>query len=252
MIFLYDVLSIWELTHRWCNLDPNLSDPEKLPLEIQDKLRFLTRYMARHELHTCSFNGIENTIELDIMHFEEFIDLFYSNENLSEGEQWSNYEDYQANMHKKLEAHNSNIEDLEKCFQQRIYDKEKLDSIFVLQHKFAQFCKREEIELPKFWYPDNWDIDAGGVIETKNTTNQRLKVNQEDRISCRAIAQTLWDTNPELTIEGITKHPHILIYGNGKQYKGRDTIRNWIKDLDPRSTNDKVGRPSKKNNKPTK
>jgi len=251
MNFLYDVLSVWELSHRWCGLDPNLSNPEKIPLEVQDKLRFITRHMARHELHSCSINGVENIIELDIIYFDEFIESFYSDKKLSEGEKATHYENYLDTMDRKLKKHNKNIEGLEKCYQQRIYDKEKLDNLFVLQDEFARFCKREGADLPTFWYPENWNIEHGGVVDNDNTSpdekiTHRLKSNQEDRISCRAIAQTLWDTNPELTIEDIKNHRHIQVIGNGKQYTGRDTIRNWIKELDPRPIEEKVGRPAKK------
>jgi len=251
MTFLYDVLSVWELAHRWCDIDPNLSDPEKLPLEVQDRLRFLTRMMANHELHSCSVHGSENTIHLDVMRFEEYINAFYDNKGISEGEKWTHYEDYQDRMDRKMEKHNQNIEGLEQCYQSRKYNKNQLDDLYVVQHNFARFCKRQSIPLPSFWYPENWNIELGGVVDDENTPpddviTHRLKSNLEDRISCRAIAQALWDTNPELTIEDIKNHRHIQVIGNGKQYKGRDTIRNWIKDLDPRPIDERIGRPSKK------
>lgn len=46
-----------------------------------------------------------------------------------------------------------------------------------------------------------------------------------------------------MTIKDITGHESIQRFGNGKLYTGRDTIRNWIKDLDPRKAEEKVGRP---------
>ena len=81
--------------------------------------------------------------------------------------------------------------------------------------------------------------------EVKQNPPKKLRPNQEDKIRCRAIAQTLWDIYPEMNISEMCNHRAIQVFGNGKQYEGKDTIRNWIKDLDPRPEDKRIGRPKK-------
>lgn len=95
----------------------------------------------------------------------------------------------------------------------------------------ASFCHSRDIPLPDFWF----------VSETPRF-QPKLKDSQEDRIRCRTIAAILWEQNPNLTIPEISKHDWIQKHGNAAQYKGKDTVRNWVKDLAP---NRKPGRPPK-------
>lgn len=67
-----------------------------------------------------------------------------------------------------------------------------------------------------------------------------------DKWICQAVARTLWDEQPGMTIEDITKHKAIQIYGNGRAWSGKDTLRNWVKVVDTRSPEDKTGRPKTK------
>lgn len=75
---------------------------------------------------------------------------------------------------------------------------------------------------------------------------KRLSDSQKSRLLCRSVASTLWRKNENLTIREITDHPMILEHCGGSYYSGKDTIRNWIKDLDPRPEDQKTGRPSSK------
>ena len=75
---------------------------------------------------------------------------------------------------------------------------------------------------------------------------EKLSPNQKSRLLCRTVAADLWRKNKNLTIREITDHPMILDHCGGRSYSGKDTIRNWIKDLDPRPENQKTGRPSSK------
>lgn len=71
--------------------------------------------------------------------------------------------------------------------------------------------------------------------ELTSLTNQ-----QRDRLLCRAVARELWALNPARTIVDVTGHPRIEALTGGS-WGGRDTIRNWIKDLDPRPASSKPG-----------
>jgi len=236
-MLLYDALSIWEISHRWHNHDPNTTDPDSLPLEVQDTLRFLTRKMARHELPSCSSRGVRYTIDADIESFEDIISHHKNTNDLSQGEQDGIYEDYLTHMDKKMSRHNETIEGFDSCFEQRIYDKNKLDHTYTLQNELANLCATHDIPLPKFWYPNNWE-------STTNKDNEKLRPSQMDKQLCQAIASTLWSEYPDYNIQQIIKHPSLQRFGNGAQYKER-TLREWVKTVDPRPEDTRRGRPKK-------
>lgn len=48
-----------------------------------------------------------------------------------------------------------------------------------------------------------------------------------------------------MTIVAMTKHHAIKTYGNGKLYKGKNTLRDWLNKVDPRDSKTKTGRPKK-------
>ena len=48
-----------------------------------------------------------------------------------------------------------------------------------------------------------------------------------------------------MTIEDIGQHEWIQKFGNARHYTGRDTLRNWIKDLNPKPPGQRRGRPRK-------
>ena len=44
-------LSIWEIAHRWHDVSPDGTDPEKLPTKIQDSIRYISRVILVND-HT--------------------------------------------------------------------------------------------------------------------------------------------------------------------------------------------------------
>jgi hypothetical protein len=117
------------------------------------------------------------------------------------------------------------------------FNRELLDGVFILDENLAKFCEEEGKPLPAFWFGEGTSIAPD---DTKPLTNS-----QHDRIACQTIAQILWDQDPSLTVEAIQKHPWIQKFGNGAQYTGKATIRNWIKDLNPKPPEARRGRPRK-------
>ena len=263
-------LSLWEIAHRLHDCDPNLSDPLALPLPVQDSLRLLTRELSLDNLHVVSEFGTTYWNFNDIPSREDFMppsrmfsstteedeDIKLINDvlisELSEDESVENEvnyddinveEEYQIFMDVHLRRHNQAVEDLDKCYKKRIFDKEKLESIFLDRYEFSQYCIRNNHKLPTFWFSEN-DIESfqtdNKKIELKET---KLRPNQLDKELCRAIAQTLWSISPETNIATICRSKQIQMYGNGAQYTEK-TMRSWIADLDPREGNTH-GRPKK-------
>lgn len=60
-----------------------------------------------------------------------------------------------------------------------------------------------------------------------------LRDEQRHRERCRAIAQLLWELEPELTIEDMKDRREITLIGQEEKPYNSTTVRNWIKDLCP-------------------
>jgi hypothetical protein len=72
--------------------------------------------------------------------------------------------------------------------------------------------------------------------------DKQLRLDQQDKNDFKNIARNLWEKNPNLTIEAVKNHPSAEYYK--KTYTGRNTLRDWAREVDPRE-GDKRGRPKK-------
>jgi len=241
---VHDVLSIWEIAHRWHDHDPNITDPEKLPLEVQDTLRFLTRRMAYHDLHSCSIRGVENWTEEAIMSEHEYIKRD-EDEDPYDPDEYS-YEDYYQNVSRRVDTHRKIVEDFDRCYEGRIYNKKILDNTFTLKHRLPKLCDWYEMELPKFWFPDGIDHDNPEADKEEEKDGKQLRPNQIHRQLCQVVAQTLWDIYPSMTIVDMMRHKAIREYGGGGYYSPEKTLRKWLSEVDPRTKEQKTGRPKSK------
>lgn len=73
-----------------------------------------------------------------------------------------------------------------------------------------------------------------------------VRISQLHKQLCQAIAKTLWDIQPDMTIEEMKTHSAIQEYGGGKNYTGKNTLRDWLSEVDPRPAERKRGAPKKK------
>ena len=126
-------------------------------------------------------------------------------------------------------------------FREGHFTRELLDYGFLLDTNFVEYCLDEGKEPPDVWQ----DLAEARKPEAKKAHSKPLRNSQEDRVSCRAIAQILWSQDPDMTIEDIGQHEWIQKFGNARHYTGRDTLRNWIKDLNPKPPGQRRGRPRK-------
>jgi len=95
---------------------------------------------------------------------------------------------------------------------------------------------------------ENLITTSAELDNLKNPSNHKAKQNQIDKELCQAVARTLWYIYPTMTIEAITKHKAILNYANGSIYTGKNTLRDWIREVDPRPKEQKIGRPKQPKN----
>jgi hypothetical protein len=75
------------------------------------------------------------------------------------------------------------------------------------------------------------------VSGSKRARNPKI-----DRMICQTIARCLWDEYKDISIEAMKKHAAIRIYGNGRSYYGKNTLRGWLSAVDPRDPATKGGR----------
>jgi hypothetical protein len=55
-----------------------------------------------------------------------------------------------------------------------------------------------------------------------------------DKAVCQAVAKTLWDEYPKMTIDEMQDHKAIQLYAGGKGYSTDTTLRRWLRVVDPR------------------
>lgn len=206
-------LSVWELSCRINGLDPSDNFNNKIPPSVKDTAKSLTRAFHYDDVSAISSRGIEgNTIR----HSKK--DKVYSPEIVQSK--------------------------ISECYEDGIIDLDFLESIYIEDEHFVAWCKKKNIPLPKFWFPYGYHDP---LEDDKNSikTEESLRSNQVDRLVCQAIGKTLWDIHPTMTIADMCNHKGIQIYGNGKQYKGAHTLRDWLSEIAPEEVKNRRGRPKK-------
>jgi hypothetical protein len=151
----------------------------------------------------------------------------------------------------------------EQSVKKQFVDAAHLESVFLQIDQFGLWALKAGAPFPYFCLTESQKEILLKRQKLENENNQspegKLKVNQEiadrfwkrlshsqrSRLMSRSIASDLWKNDNTLTIAEIERHDAIQNFAGGKHYSDKDTIRNWIKDLDPRDPATKAGRPSK-------
>jgi hypothetical protein len=225
MLHQIEILSVWEIGHRWAGYDPDKTDNADLPLPVKDAFRQLIQAIRHDRLPICNEVGIQG----------------------------------KAYIYSRSTGQTRTVEEalgaLEDSYFKRHYERELLDSIYLDQWDVGTWASDEGLALPDFWFPANWverrfnpETDAGGVHGEVDDVGESenapvLRASQTDKLVCQGIARALWDIDPVMTIASMTKHKAIQQYGNGRLYKGKDTLRNWLSEVAPASVKSRRGRP---------
>lgn len=260
MLMDFDHLSIWEIAHRWHDADPNTSDPQALPLPVQDLLRVITNMQVRHFLPVLKKSGVQLKDEQNFISFNAFLSQAEKPEDLENEDLWLTElrENYFEKQDQWCAKHSAAVEGLEHCYRSRVFDKEKLESIHLDRGAIRDFCREKELDLPAFWFTENErkrfadnespeasELPGTGKIKQDEADRfwTRLTNSQQHRLLCREIAKALWASDPGMSQVAIIDHHAIREYGGGKYYADPNTVRNWIRDLDPRPDEGRRGRP---------
>ena len=96
---------------------------------------------------------------------------------------------------------------------------------------------KEHDQHPKFLFPEQREYGEGiPTLEKK----RKLQPRQIDCLTVKAVAQTLWDEDPNWSIDRLVHHQAIREYGNGRHYTEK-TVRAWLSEVDPRDDSNKPG-----------
>jgi hypothetical protein len=206
-------LSIWEVAHRWEGLDPGASGDISVTSKIGERLRGLI-WAAANVVNCYDVHG-------------KFVAL----ETL-----WFGFP--KTRIAKRLD--------------EAMHDpgahRDFLRTVFLHQDEVAKVFEKRE-RLPAFWFEQSEIEEAErrylSDAQAPAVQPPKLRADQEDKAKCQQIAHGLWAKHPDMTIADMAKRPEILIEGNGKAYKGKHTLRNWLKEAAPASVRNRRGRPKK-------
>lgn len=226
-------LSIWEVAHRWRDVNPDKTDPTDIPLAVQDTIRYICHGILDGGLAIVHLIVMSSDGNTDGSHFRSEIRPYHVDEIPPE---------------------------LENCLYRK-YNKDVLNAYFIEAENLFDFCLNSQrkgfftnLDFPSFWSDQ---VDALSIVHNESDAKepeqtqvkaQSLRPSQIDKLVCQAIAKTLWDIYPTMNITAMSEHSAILEHGGGKIYIGKNTLRDWVKDVAPENVRNKPGRP--KTNEP--
>lgn len=103
-----------------------------------------------------------------------------------------------------------------------------------LIHLWLSLLSQSEPEPLPQGEPDKPEQGAATKQETETQMHKR---------ECQEIAKRLWAENLNLTQAELKKHLEIQFYVNS--YRGKNTISDWLREVDPRPKESRRGRPKK-------
>lgn len=207
MLHPNDFRTIWELAHLWAGSAPDKTDPQNLPDAVSDKLQKLIWAFIRNKIGLRRKSG--HKVVQEAVLFLMF-DLNRTRVRLRE------------------------------AVTSRRFEKDFLDSLFVMRSEVLKWCTEEFLSPPGIWAADTPLLI--GAVPPKPVSG-RHRDDEINKQLCQGIARALWDIDPQIHPAHMAKHQAILRYGNGALYKDEDTVRGWINEVDPMKKGRKTGRP---------
>lgn len=231
MPLLMDQLSMWEIAHRWHGYDPRppwWKPFRLLPLPVKETIRSMM-----DALLTGNLESVNITLEKD-PGTNELPKEFYIRHHLDA---------------------------IYACIAGQAYPKALIQLAAFDAWSFKRWCLQQNLSAPEFWtslkqLPDvvEAEFEGGdGVNALEQTSSERTtdrdqlqpRTSRIDKQSVQAVALTLWDIDPSLTIAALAQHPSVRRFANGRLYQER-TLLQWISEVDTRPKEQKTGRPRKR------
>jgi|SRR6185437_13663520 len=218
MAILTETLSVWEIGFRWVGLDQS-GLHLRLPLQVRDNFRLMMDAILNGNL-VCS------TLSLNKWQPEDGDDErpFFIRHHLA---------------------------DVEACVAGVRFNRKLLRWGAIDRWDFLEWCERQGIPPPEFWFPKGWKLEFESPREDEDasdeagSTSELLRPSAQHRIACQEIAKALWKEEPDTTIAAMVKDERIRKWGGAAHYS-EDTVRRWLSAVAPASVKEKRGRPPKK------
>jgi hypothetical protein len=227
MALLSDSLSVWEIGFRWAGHDQTRWW-WRIPLPVRDNFRVLMEAMLNAYLRS------EN--------------VFLEKRNPND-----------PNAFPPEFYIRSHLASIEACIEGRRFDRRLLRFAVIDRQVFRQWCERQGIPLPEFWFPPGWSLtyrypeddgDDAEAPEGSERTEVAVEVQQEQsslrpvqraRIACQQVALAIWKAEPNLTIKDLAERDEVQRLGGGAHYE-LEVVRRWLSQVDPRDPAKKRGR----------
>lgn len=232
MPLLNDKLSLWEIAFRWEGLDPDRYY-WRIPLEVRDRFRLLADEIHRGHLE-CSTMFMEKwRPDRDDDAPPEFF-IYY----------W--------------------LDKIVECVHGRQYDRKMLKWAYIERWAMLQWCERQGVPLPEFWFPSGWKIEfewpdhdesedatpaTDDKIESSKDKTARIDKHHRTKMACQQLALWIWGKEPKLTIRDVANRQEIQTMAGGSEYDF-ETVTEWLGEVDPRNPSNKRGRKRKNNSLP--
>jgi hypothetical protein len=210
-----DFRSIWDIAHRWEGIEPPEHDPEELSEEVSDKIQKLIWAFRREQITLRHPSGLKVNPDRD-----DLIDLLILDRTLLK---------------------------LNKCLKIKKFPRSLINKLFIMRGELLNWCDYDRIEPPAFWDDGNTRTTIKDPQPQGKLLIGRHLTEEMDKNRCQAIALTLWGLDPNIHPAHMAKSKAMQIYGNGRDYKGKDgeyeTVKKWIKEVDPKNGERKPGKP---------
>lgn len=244
-------ISLWEAGIRWAGFTIKEIEQDNIPSAVLDAFRSLI------EGQLCGAIDLINPKGEIANPKDEEEELFYTHHSyfgtLPDGSDLFSYfyETYLAHDRVITEGH---------------FDRSHLENSYLIPKQIGKWSVQQELPFPDFCFsaeqrkkleseylkeklqPEEAINDKSNRINKDliDTFWGRLRNEQKFRLMAREVAKRLWEKDPSLTVAKICKDEFILKYCSGANYTDDETIRNWIKDLNPKPIDERGGRPKNK------
>ena len=229
MPLLSDELSVREISFRWAGHDP-AKFWIQTPLLVKDHFRNLMAAILKGHLDCTTLSLEKRNPEAANCSPPEFFIRHY-------------------------------LDEVYECIAGRRFDRRLLDWAGVHRWAMQQWCERQGIPLPEFWFPPGWKIDhdlpyfdedetiPANPTESVPERKQRIDERHRAEMACQQVASLIWAREPNLTIKEVAGRKEVEELAGGGRYEP-ETVQQWIREFDPRHHSMKRGRKRKNNSPP--
>jgi hypothetical protein len=112
-------------------------------------------------------------------------------------------------------------------------DLESSEAVVIPSHLFTKYPGFNAIIDEQVGYLDK-------AVDLPEET-KRLRSNQKAKLLSQAVAKTLWDVYPDMTIKNMVDHNSIQQYGGAKHYDKEKTVSRWLAEVAPEHIKNSTG-----------